>query len=209
MDRIDALPLELQMIIYGHLGPSDVLSVVAARLGGKNLPQATRRWVGRAPEALRHGFFWSSALTRFLTFVHRNVSESAFYYAREGHSVLLVSDWSPFQKTPPAPLASFQWVPDARDVPVTQNCLPPRLSGRRFRAQVTLDRARIVQVFTEAWRLGHCAVRLGLHSRFYMQSGPVFHPEPFASCSYNIFHHSMLHHSPAWADAPIAIAPCA
>lgn len=193
---MEKLPDDLQELIVQRLSSQDVLNLVRAKYGW--LPPPTPAVLARIPRGWKPRFFWSSAVHKFLTFLHDHVSDTAFFKAKELQSVVLVADYSPFATNdPPRPLATWAWVQDAR---------PSLFDVRRMHAQLRVDMARLIEVMNRVWTRGGCSVRLGIHGTIEMQSGQVFNPTPLASTCYHLFPASALGVSPAWCDE--SLGPC-
>lgn len=215
MNRIETLPTELQQQIAAQLRRQDVLNYVRARFF-RRTPKPTPLAVRLLPLAWRGPFFWCWVVQTFLDFVNDVVADTAYFHARDGHSLVMLSDWSQHQKAEARPLVSFAWKRDPKDLRACDNCLPPRFSCLRFRAATTVDLKELVATLHRLWSNGCCSVRLGLHMRYQMQSGMVFHPTPFSAGSYCFFPHQALRYCPVYpierlsdtfVDGPYSYSP--
>ena len=122
------------------------------------------------PIEVRAAFVVRASLHELETHL-RALADTALFYCRDCHEVIVLADWSAFSKTPPTAIMRVRWTSTMqRDVKISHTHA----------------------LFWSAMRRSVPVVRLTLHSVLHWHHRHVFNKDPLAVQTHTLFPHALL-----------------
>lgn len=149
------LPDDLLAHVCSTLDTPALCCLAAAYVGHVPSPQSAAD-VAAVPSPFRMLWLARRVVHDLEDYLDGALSESCFYHARDGLSVVAFLDWSPFAGTPPRPVATYGWY--------------------GARAHVYVDREAVYDAVLRGVRARRSCAQVAVHTLTHWHDHTLLHP---------------------------------